>query len=312
MSKSKGRVKIETSQESPRSYDVGRGEEITVKTRHEKPEVTGGGGGGGGSGDFGCSEAIFALIIVGGLLFYAIKGCIYAVETYVIKRIDPNYVTTFERAEKEEKQKETQKKEDEKRREAQKPENIMKKKMAEAQGYLFGRGINFDPHACHIIDSDIWCCGIIIDSGNKNRLLYIVRSENNGETWEILSHLDRGDDNTSKILFSDKNIGFLSANQGISGSRLYKTEDGGKNWEMILFTKNLGIRTYTIEKIAINENRITVGIFNPGCETSIESYDDGKNWSYIENETAYATTTNNGLTWNIKKGEGWRFGKFNY
>ena len=51
MSGRKGRVRIETSQESPQTYDVGRDEEVTVRTKHEKPEVLSGGGG--GSDEFG-------------------------------------------------------------------------------------------------------------------------------------------------------------------------------------------------------------------------------------------------------------------
>lgn len=64
------KVKIESSQESPKIYDVKGKEEITVKTKNEEPEVTvgsGGGGGGGGGDGAGCLGFLVLLfLLIGG------------------------------------------------------------------------------------------------------------------------------------------------------------------------------------------------------------------------------------------------------
>ena len=109
MSKQKGRVRIETNHEPPQTFDVGKNEEITVRTKHEKPEVTGGGGGGGINLGFGDPLSILIAIII--FLFYLIRGCNYVVETYIIKSVNPDYVTSFEKANQEKKVRETSEKE---------------------------------------------------------------------------------------------------------------------------------------------------------------------------------------------------------
>ncbi len=93
----RGKVRVETGGESPRTYDVGRGEEVSVRTRYEKPEVTGGGGG----GDFSIGGCLFAIIIIIVLIVKMVSCSINAVEVNVIKRIDPDYITYREAAEKE-------------------------------------------------------------------------------------------------------------------------------------------------------------------------------------------------------------------
>lgn len=96
MSKQKGRVRIETSQRPSQTYDVGGNEEITVRTRREEPEVTGGSGGGNNSG--GCLGGIIVILLISTILLFAYAQIFVLVET-IIEEINPNYITTHEKAE---------------------------------------------------------------------------------------------------------------------------------------------------------------------------------------------------------------------
>ena len=302
----KGRVRIETNQESPRTYDVGRGEEITVKTRHERPKVTGGGGGGSGGVNLGCGEAIVALIIAIALIIYAIRGCVYAVETYVVKGINPNYVTSFEKAKeeaekvkKEEERKKVQKAEEDAIREANKPENInrrireeIEKKLVLQKGYLFYA------YDCYILDNYIWGCGnLVYHKGKQDEESHraIVYSEDGGKNYKILAQFEEkiSHSHSSKIIFLEEKEGFLATSWS---GLLYRTKDGGKNWDIILSSR-WGI--YKI--IAKDKQHIIVEIWNPGCSDVIESYDGGKNWLHIINGEIIAKTTDKGLNWEMNK-----------
>ena len=104
----RGRVRVETDRESPRTYDVGRNEEVTVRTRHEKPEVTSGGGGGDSDigGALGCF-AIFIIFIVIVVLTigYFVNRAVNLMEHSVIKKINPDYKTRIETTEEKEEEK---------------------------------------------------------------------------------------------------------------------------------------------------------------------------------------------------------------
>lgn len=71
-----------------------------------------GGGGGGGGGDGGGCAVITGVVLAIVIFYYGIRGARYAVETYIIKTVNPSYVTSFENDEKtdrERRDRETQK-----------------------------------------------------------------------------------------------------------------------------------------------------------------------------------------------------------
>jgi hypothetical protein len=250
MSKGKGRVRVETNQESPRSYDVSGGEEVTIRTRHEKPDITFGGGGGGGLDFTGCLAG-FTIVCL--LIFGVIRGCTYVVETHIIKTINPNYVTSFEKAEKEEKEIKIKKREEEKKKETELAEKEMVHRAIQKSPKNRSRDFILVDYC--VIDNYVWACGSV--SGKvphwpayshgtaTEHYPAVMISEDGGINYTILWEKPPIYANingtrkyyASKIRFLDKNNGFMELVISISGKILitmpHKTSDGGISWKEI-------------------------------------------------------------------------------
>jgi hypothetical protein len=330
----RGRVRVETDRESPRTYDVGRNEEVTVRTRHEKPEVTGGGGGGGGSdvgGTLGCL-AIFVIFIAIVVLTigYFVDRAVNLVEHSVIKKISPDYKTRAETTEEEIEKKtkiadeETEKREKEieesienieiglenfRIKQAMKlinkaeVENVLSKK-----GYLFYVGY---PSGFYVLNDNIWICGDLFYDKENCYYSAIAFSDNRGKDYKILrifkepGRIEYPEKSISTLFLPVMGSGYLSIYGTDGFSVVYKARDRGYsyNWEMILSTRaanvtnNFKIGNTKIIRILAGKISLILSFQKDGLFESIESNDDGDSWSYKRNYKAMAKTYYKGLIW---------------
>ncbi|MBI2053979.1 MAG: hypothetical protein HYT36_01410 [Candidatus Staskawiczbacteria bacterium] len=302
------------------------------------------------------------------------------VETKVIKKISPSYVTRHESAEKEEIKRKIKKEKDEKIRaeeekkrgkritdqyEIQRLYEDQNEKIERALGgkekiekNLKEKGFHFYSSSYfYAIDNCIWNGGNLViredarpfserglfldtlDSDNSPLLTMpaVALSEDGGIDWKIYSTLDVGGDGDfrtpliSSIVFVNKNTGFVSLfweydRIGIlsrSSSYIYKTENGGKNWKMVLRIEKhdykepsgdmLGIANKIVRIEATGEQHIVAILFSmsdfssfmaDGLDRTIESRDGGKNWTYINgNGVRAAKSCAEDLIWKKEKGE---------
>jgi hypothetical protein len=257
---------------------------VIIKTAGQAPKViveTGAEG-----GPLGCLFGILLMLaLCGGIAEYSSN----AIEDYR-KTIDPSYVTTKEKKEIEKK-----------RQEALSPRNIQQNAKADL---CYKKELNFYPFDLFRMGECIWVCGNVVNKENKvdeESHPAVVYSANGGKEWIILAQLDHRihKSHPSKIVLLDGENGFLLV--GYGSTNLFRTRNGGSNWEKILTSERFGpAENLRIQNIRIHEKdvqRISIGIFCPGSSMSIETWSDGKHWQVINDGKVVAWTENNGVNW---------------
>lgn len=327
----KGKVRVETTGETPRIYDVRKGEKVTVKTKQEKPEVTGGGGGNGDvQGALGCLFiVIVAIVIVVLTIGYFINRAVNLVESSVMKKVNPTYKTRVEATEEEIKEKtriadeeaEKQNKEIENSIEniETELENFKRLQIAkfinqrEVEDILYRKGFSFRvgyPIGFCVSNTNTWICGDLFYEKESCYYPAIAFSDDNGKDFKILrifketGQLKYPEKPISTLLLPVMGRGYLSI-YGTNGySVVYKTDDKYPyGWEPILTTANAN-RTnnfkigYT-KRIRVLGGKVSLisSFQKDGFYESIESNDEGDSWTYKRNYKPMATTHDKGLTW---------------
>ena len=167
-----------------------------------------------GTSGNGCFGAIIGIIFAIMLLFCAVRGCDYVVETYIIKGINPNYETSFEVA--------TKRAEKEKIEEAKKINEIKNILQKNFKLYYGNGGIEV-----FIVNEKEFIATARVDQDKS----ILTRTSDGGNTWQILL---AGTENRyfgkPSVVYKDgkKIINVLLDMTGILRAQ---SEDDGKTWE---------------------------------------------------------------------------------
>jgi hypothetical protein len=185
------------------------------------------------------------------------------------------------------------------------------------KGYTFEIGyyIYAGSYMC-VIDNNIWVCGDLIFKDEEKQKYYsptLIFSDNSGEDYRILKTFEELNSryaSYSPLLFLEKEVGYLAICPKIGlSSSVYKTNDGGLNWNKILTINNVPINNFSnVKRIrVVNQNIYLIISFEGGENHNllgldhdfIESNDGGKTWVYQRNYKAVAKTSNIGATWEL-------------
>jgi len=304
------RVIIETIFEVPK---------VIIKTTCKVPEVVVETSQAGG----GCIGGIGCLIIIILLLVGAVRGCFYMTETYVIKEINPNYKTSFEVAE--------ERAEEEKKREAEeeKERKTHEKGKENIESSIRNDGYDFTASDYSVLDNKyVWSCGSLpVESGDNdithNSRDAVAFSDDGGKSYRILWEKPSFCYSTqckSKILFFDRNGGFLVITSVNAASAVYLTKDGGKEWDFVLTTERMRTKkgeeyeAYTVKDISTLDGQSVVvelqkhssfssmttryyPVVNDSRKRLMKSNDGGRVWIYMENNKQLMQTRDGGSTW---------------
>jgi hypothetical protein len=231
----------------------------------------------------------------------------------VIKTINPNYVTSFEKAAQEEAAKRAEQQaqwaagQPQRDREAKETARLLEERARQertkaqmerslqAKGYKF-RSDGFGLTGCsYELQNCVWGCGALHDH------LVIVFSDDSGKDFSVLHEFNVSPMMLSPILaFVDKQNGFLSYNVLGNGSRLYRTADGGTTWKQMLTTGKMGLMVPSVVRIVVNGRHILVEGDCSGSGWNIESNDDGQSWTswiYVGSTKTHSDSSDGGLTW---------------
>ncbi len=189
-------------------------------------------------------------------------------------------------------------------------------------------GYVFSVNNFYVLCNNIWICGNLdFYPTNQKGGEYLIKecypaviySENKGVDYRLLKVFKElnpfnfyGEARTSNILFLEKNNGYLAVHMG-GHYMVFKTSDGGLNWNEILNTKNMpvifknkpiGYISY-IKRIRIDGQNIflIISFQKDGRPELIESNNLGASWIYKHDNKEVAKTSNGGLTWEIVKNE---------
>lgn len=153
--------------------------------------------------------------------------------------------------------------------------------------------------AISIIDSVIYAGGKWSGPG------YVVKSKNNGNTWEYLN-LDSLSNGIVELDFISPEFGFAAGKSNIAseGGVILKTEDGGNSWNKVATT---GLSNEYVWKINQVSNNVWVGSIqgNPASKAMryLKSEDNGETWTmetvidtFYQSQTIGFVDTNYGVT----------------
>jgi len=270
----------------------------------------------------GCLILLVLMLSIMSKIYY---NAVDVVQTHVVKKFNPSYKTRIETLE--EQKKEQTKIAKEKAEKAQPEINLEKNEESKYQqmwGLVDERKILYSIgkentkfiipsiRGFYVLNNSVWVCGITLIYDENLKISYycpaIVASEDGGNSYKIIKVFCEFNTGFmhSKLFFIDKNIGYLEifgaeCNKVLTRAKIYKTTDGGHNWNIILDTTNFRLFDGWVSRIRAENQKITLitALQKGGSLDLIQSDDDGKSWAYIKNGKKVAKTYDKGETWEV-------------
>jgi len=129
-----------------------------------------------------------------------------------------------------------------------------------------------------VFGSNVWAAGYRTGYHDHGYLIY---SKDSGKSWETLLYSE--DKDFIAIRFFDENNGFL-----VTETELWKTSDGGTNWQTILVTRNMPeFAIYSIEDVKFQSKENITVLLKGNVGYAIETQNTGKTWNYVIYHSQY-------------------------